>query len=171
MAIHPFSPLSLDDLKRMAAATADPAKLTEIRDYVRDCRNTRAARVFERDLHNRLALLAAGCAAGDAMPQGAPARPLPPPQQTELEFQPGPPRLRRDPPRPKFDATDEQVLARDAFMRGGSLKICAFAGAGKTSTLKLMANEREGAGLYLALRPVFDLRRSERRIFRRLVTM
>lgn len=35
-------------------------------------------------------------------------------------------------------------------MRGGSLRIAAFAGAGKTSTLKLMANEREGRGLYLA---------------------
>ncbi len=35
-------------------------------------------------------------------------------------------------------------------MRGGSLKVCAFAGAGKTSTLKLMANERVGMGLYLA---------------------
>ncbi|MBL8542526.1 MAG: UvrD-helicase domain-containing protein [Hyphomonadaceae bacterium] len=150
MAIHPFNSLSLDDLKRKAAATNDRAQLTEIRDYVRDCRNTRAARAFERDLDNRLSLLGEDHPAGAAAQQAQPRTP-PIAQQAELLLEPsGPPRRRRAPPQPAFDPTAEQVRARDAFMRGGSLKICAFAGAGKTSTLKLMANEREGAGLYLA---------------------
>lgn len=59
---------------------------------------------------------------------------------------------RRSQGRKRFEhpPTDEQTLAIDAFMSGESLKISAFAGAGKTSTLKYMANERAGRGLYLA---------------------
>lgn len=156
MAQHPFSSLSLDTLKARAAATNDHRKLTEIRDYVRDCRNTRAAREFERALNARLQLGETDTVAVETSTASATiATPFydPPPQTRQGEFlleRSGPARRRRDPATPKFDPTPEQFIARDAFMRGGSLKICAFAGAGKTSTLKLMANEREGQGLYLA---------------------
>ncbi len=51
---------------------------------------------------------------------------------------------------PRFKPTEEQIAAVDAFKSGNSLKVTAYAGAGKTSTLKLMANARPGAGLYLA---------------------
>lgn len=153
MPYHRFSSLSLDDLKRLAAETNDPAELTEIRDYVHECRHTRAARGFERELDTRLQRIASGQSSASTPAAGHDARasPAPEAQQEELLLErTGPPRRRRDPPTPKFDPTDEQEKARDAFMRGGSLKICAFAGAGKTSTLKLMANQREGMGLYLA---------------------
>lgn len=46
--------------------------------------------------------------------------------------------------------TDEQQLALDAFARGGSLKINAYAGAGKTSTLKLLASSTQRCGQYIA---------------------
>ncbi|MFM1816872.1 MAG: hypothetical protein RLZ98_3567 [Pseudomonadota bacterium] len=52
--------------------------------------------------------------------------------------------------RPKYPPTDEQQAAIEAFKRGGSLKILAFAGAGKTSTLQHMAFERLERGIYLA---------------------
>ncbi|MBB3259007.1 hypothetical protein F4827_003881 [Paraburkholderia bannensis] len=50
-----------------------------------------------------------------------------------------------------FAPTAEQVIAVDAAHRGGNLKIKAYAGAGKTSTLGLVAQRLEGRrGLYLA---------------------
>jgi len=53
-------------------------------------------------------------------------------------------------PRP-FKATAEQEAVIDAVVRGGDLKIKAYAGAGKTSTLGLVANHLAGSrGSYLA---------------------
>ena len=49
-----------------------------------------------------------------------------------------------------FVPTDSQLLARDRFLTGESLKIKAFAGCGKTATLQFMANSGEGNGLYVA---------------------
>jgi hypothetical protein len=53
-------------------------------------------------------------------------------------------------PRP-LKATAEQEAVIDAVVRGGDLKIKAYAGAGKTSTLGLVANQLAGRrGSYLA---------------------
>ncbi|TCG04239.1 hypothetical protein BZM27_42345 [Paraburkholderia steynii] len=53
-------------------------------------------------------------------------------------------------PRP-FKVTDEQEAVIDAVVRGGDLKIKAYAGAGKTSTLGLVADQLTGRrGSYLA---------------------
>jgi len=49
-----------------------------------------------------------------------------------------------------FVPTDSQLLARDRFLTGESLKIKAFAGCGKTATLQFMASSGEGKGLYVA---------------------
>ncbi|WP_321818299.1 MULTISPECIES: UvrD-helicase domain-containing protein [unclassified Paraburkholderia] len=50
-----------------------------------------------------------------------------------------------------FAPTAEQAIALEAARRGGNLKIKAYAGAGKTSTLGLIAKGLEGPrGLYLA---------------------
>ena len=46
--------------------------------------------------------------------------------------------------------TDEQQAAIYAFDQGGSLKINAYAGTGKTSTLQLMAEATRHKGIYLA---------------------
>ena len=47
-------------------------------------------------------------------------------------------------------ATDEQVESVNLFSTGESLKINAFAGSGKTATLKMLADTSKKAGLYLA---------------------
>lgn len=54
------------------------------------------------------------------------------------------------PERDEHPPTPEQEAAIAAFMTGGSLKVAAFAGAGKTSVLKMMARRHGGRGLYLA---------------------
>jgi hypothetical protein len=46
--------------------------------------------------------------------------------------------------------TQEQAQAVDFFQTGKNLKLAAFAGAGKTSTLKMLANSSEQRGIYLA---------------------
>lgn len=51
----------------------------------------------------------------------------------------------------KFPPTEEQNHAIDLFIKGETMKISAFAGAGKTSTLKLLsATAPSERGLYLA---------------------
>ncbi|MBX4949603.1 ATP-dependent helicase [Rhizobium binae] len=57
------------------------------------------------------------------------------------------PRTRK---KPKFAPTEEQAAALDSFLQGKSLKINAFAGSGKTSTLQLLANATGLRGQYLA---------------------
>jgi hypothetical protein len=51
---------------------------------------------------------------------------------------------------PKISPTDEQMAAVRAFQTGEDVKINAFAGSGKTSTLALLAGATEGSGLYVA---------------------
>jgi superfamily II DNA or RNA helicase len=47
--------------------------------------------------------------------------------------------------------TDEQERAVEKFRARRPLKIAAFAGTGKTSTLTFMARSRRSSGLYLAV--------------------
>lgn len=49
-----------------------------------------------------------------------------------------------------FTPTDEQLAALDMAKQGNSFKIIAYAGAGKTSTLKMISEQKKGRGLYLA---------------------
>ena len=51
---------------------------------------------------------------------------------------------------PMHKPTDEQVRAIEAFRAGGSLKINAYAGTGKTSTLQMLSHATERRGLYIA---------------------
>jgi hypothetical protein len=53
--------------------------------------------------------------------------------------------------------TDEQALAVEKFKTGRPLKITAFAGTGKTSTLIQMARTRRSRGLYLAFNKAIAL--------------
>ena len=50
----------------------------------------------------------------------------------------------------KFKLTNEQVQAVNYFKSKETLKVNAFAGAGKTSTLVEMAKSSKHSGLYLA---------------------
>ncbi len=80
----------------------------------------------------------------------------PPPEQPELFVNSPPSKKKRKRPadwktRFKFPPTPEQEVAVDLFLTGESMKISAFAGAGKTSTLKLLAaTAPDERGLYLA---------------------
>jgi len=51
---------------------------------------------------------------------------------------------------PLSHPTAEQVRALDLFLTGESLKINAFAGTGKTTTLEYLANNSQARGIYLA---------------------
>ena len=51
---------------------------------------------------------------------------------------------------PSFKPTPEQEAAIEAFSTGESLKINAYAGSGKTSTLQLLAHSTHRKGQYLA---------------------
>lgn len=53
-----------------------------------------------------------------------------------------------------FEPTEEQVLAADLFVAGSPLKINAYAGTGKTTTLEYLAGFHKGRGLYLAFNNV-----------------
>ena len=44
----------------------------------------------------------------------------------------------------------EQQRAVDLFLAGDNLRIDAYAGTGKTTTLRLLASSKPGRGLYLA---------------------
>lgn len=62
----------------------------------------------------------------------------------------------------EFDPTDEQIHARTQFLSGGNLKINAYAGAGKTRTLTLLAGAAEKPSLYLAFnRDIVDAAEGE----------
>ncbi|MDO4426859.1 MAG: UvrD-helicase domain-containing protein [Moraxella sp.] len=49
-----------------------------------------------------------------------------------------------------FTPTEEQLSALNMALTGQSFKVVAYAGAGKTSTLKLISENLSGRGLYLA---------------------
>ncbi len=50
----------------------------------------------------------------------------------------------------EFTPTDQQIQAVELFLAGPDLKVQALAGAGKTSTLKLMANATDSQGRYIS---------------------
>jgi len=58
--------------------------------------------------------------------------------------------------------TDQQLAAADAFQHNRLLKISAFAGAGKTTTLQLLAQARKEKGLYIAFNKQIQLHASKR---------
>ncbi|WFF38767.1 UvrD-helicase domain-containing protein [Moraxella nasibovis] len=57
----------------------------------------------------------------------------------------------------KHTPTDEQLAALQMATTGQSFKIVAYAGAGKTSTLKLISENMRGRGLYLAFNKAIAL--------------
>ena len=62
----------------------------------------------------------------------------------------------------RFAPTDEQQHAISQFKTGEALKISAFAGAGKTSTLRFLADTRSRAGLYIAFNKSIALEAREK---------
>jgi len=86
-------------------------------------------------------------------PTSAPQHQKPRSTQVPLAAEkPGAARPYRQCPTPthRFSPTEEQLAAVAAFQSGDDVKINAFAGSGKTSTLSLVAEHSEGSGLYVA---------------------
>jgi Superfamily I DNA and RNA helicases len=145
---RPYLSLPLSELRRIVDEATEARQLKKVSSELK-FRARKAARELEKEVKARL----------DAISQGKENNgegKLPGPAPTPgLGLGDHPPKPIKDTSehaktKPKFPPTGEQIAAVEAFMRGGSLKISAFAGAGKTSTLKLMANERRDRGLYLA---------------------
>ena len=62
----------------------------------------------------------------------------------------------------KYDPTPEQISLVQAFKKGGAVVISAYAGAGKTSTLQLIAEATSKRGLYLAFNSATAAEAAER---------
>lgn len=88
-------------------------------------------------------------AARPKSPVNIPAQVPPPSRQARTREAHSRPRHRHTPDL-GFAPTEEQEEALQAFRTGEDLKINAFAGSGKTSTLALLARDARGAGLYVA---------------------
>src|SRR5689334_18557021 len=58
--------------------------------------------------------------------------------------------------------TEEQQIAVKKFKTGRPLKITAFAGAGKTTTLSMLARARRSRGIYLAFTKAIAAEASEK---------
>jgi hypothetical protein len=147
---RPYTSLSVEDMRRLVEREAT----TEILDAVEaelQHRTTKAAKKLGEDITDLRHHFSKRPSPAPLSKQGAPA-----PNSTNVSAATRKPTnaqsVKRRPKTksPEHPPTEEQAAAVSAFMTGGSLKISAFAGAGKTSTLQLMANERQGRGLYLA---------------------
>lgn len=146
---RPYSSFSIDQLKSTVAEARDAATVKKVLDELQNHRNTQAARKLVTVALQRQSQLTAqsdGTLFGNLPIQSTP----PKANASTTSDKPLSVRPRSDAPKSAFVPTHEQVQAVIAFMQGKSLKIAAFAGAGKTSTLKLMASKRDGRGLYIA---------------------
>lgn len=145
-----FSQLSVEDLERRAASHPE-----DVADIIVELENHRTTRVAQHLLAD-LRAHQQGNPETTGSPQQRPStdrtagssqgRSLPQQSQTRKRQRPSNWTNLFD-----YPATGEQEAAVDLFLSKQSMKISAFAGAGKTSTLKFLAatatNER---GLYLA---------------------
>lgn len=153
---RPFISKSLSELKALCKQSADVRTVQDVLGEL-EFRKTQGAKKFETELRQRVDVAGnSGDLFGIPLEASSPKKQG---QQTGAKGghssqagskDTGKPRRRSSPKKPKFAPTPEQQEAVEAFMTGDSLKVTAFAGAGKTSTLVQMANVRDGSGLYLA---------------------
>lgn len=130
---RPHMQRSTQELADLAKG-ASPVVLTEIRHEL-SRRKGRAARRLAEELSNGSA--SASSEGGSSISR----RPI------KKSADPGRSHLTS---RPAHTPTEEQLAAIDKFRTGRSLRITAFAGAGKTSTLQYLACDNPRRGLYLA---------------------
>lgn len=134
---RPFISASIDQLEdrlEKALSSGDRKTIESIADELTHRRVPRA-----RDLAQRVESL-----------KRAPQRP---PQQVVASKGPGstaPVKSRGASTQNSHRPTAEQQIAIDAFGTGGSLRINAYAGTGKTSTLQMLAHSTRRRGQYIA---------------------
>lgn len=131
---RPYFQLSTQQLADLASS-ASPTILDEIR-YELSHRKGRAARRLAEELFDE-----------PSVPSAPTPRRISGTREGQATSQIPRPRLGS---RPTYRPTDEQMDAIDKFRGGATLKISAFAGSGKTSTLQFLSNENLKRGVYLA---------------------
>lgn len=132
---RPYLNYSLDQLEKvLEEAIGEQKIIAEIRQELTHRRTPRA-----RELAKTLAEQATAL-----NPQVTPPAAMRPPSVRSSMT------AKRSTKSPELKATSEQIEAVVAFTRGGSLKINAYAGTGKTSTLQLLANSTSRRGQYVA---------------------
>lgn len=135
MMARPYFNHSLDQLeKALETANGEERIVAEIRQELMHRRTPRARELAEA-LEKQTAI---------SIPQATPVAA----ERLVASRKPG--AVKQSSKRVKLAATSEQVEAVVAFTRGGSLKINAYAGTGKTSTLQLLADSTSRRGQYVA---------------------
>lgn len=161
-----FSGRTLEELESdLIHAQADSTVLSELHSELLDRKQRREGcgkieKSRAKSLRTKIARMLATVPMVFSEP-GVPAgshttpRPLPfvpPSKPTQIGPRPCPTQLGGflSKPRLEFTPTSEQLAAVDAFSSGENLKINAFAGSGKTSTLALLSHHSKGCGIYAA---------------------
>jgi hypothetical protein len=163
-----YSGLTLDELEDLCEkAPSDRAVLSGVYGELDRRKRLREREgKSEKPRAQRLRVALARSLGGDQGGSSAPQQPGPVPQRPNSTSNPGhtTPSASRRPLAPNarsggqhrsnadlgFTPTEEQEQALQAFRTRENLKINAFAGSGKTSTLALLARDARGAGLYVA---------------------
>ena len=143
-----YQTCSLDELRDHHARAGDDGDLKLILREL-SFRKTRGAKKLELAINEQLGIydISNGVdrqpvkIAGNPRPRMAPGKNREKKRKSPSKFKPI---------TPQFPLTDEQAEAVNCFLAGGSLKVTAFAGTGKTSTLVAMAGQTPRRGLYLA---------------------
>jgi AAA domain/UvrD-like helicase C-terminal domain len=146
-ALRPFSSLSSEQLLDAAKSARELNDLSKLKAIFREFdknRSTRVARAYKSIVHSMIDEL--------APPLKTTLSELGTEPRVSLETPKTPParRSRKTIRKSDITPTEEQEEALKAFHTGNSLKINAFAGTGKTSTLQLIAHSTNRTGLYLA---------------------
>lgn len=132
-----FSIQALEDEFKRAVRAGDAKALGHLRSELEN-RSTRRAKDLLKELEA----------------QGEKQNPAPSPAALRNQNTPTSTRTKKsNPAQPSlkfFRPTPEQEKAIELFSRGGSLKVNAYAGAGKTSTLTLLADRTSRYGQYIA---------------------
>lgn len=135
----------LEDEYDRASSAGDVVTLQKLSHELTHCKTPRA-----RELQLAVDETLSGMT-GTTTPGSPPARTYQPTQLTPRRRQRQTNKHRRRTQNPtKHKPTPEQSQAIEAFLSGGSLKINAYAGAGKTSTLEMLAHATALRGQYIA---------------------
>jgi superfamily I DNA/RNA helicase len=133
--MRPYISFSIQELERLFAEPAnDVALLKKIQAELRHRKTPRAKSLAGR-ISQRLCVL--GVDDSEANPKDTK-------QQNCTANQ------KSSPSKPALRPTPEQLACLQHFQSGDSFKIAAFAGTGKTSTLRLLAESTQRRGIYLA---------------------
>jgi superfamily I DNA/RNA helicase len=149
---RPHIQRSTEELAKLATG-ASPPILEEIRHELAH-RKGRAARRLVEDLSNG--------STGSLQSSPTSKQPSPTPKFREGRQPSRRANQHQAKQRITHPPTDEQLVAIEKFCTGQSLRITAFAGAGKTSTLQFLANENSRRGLYLAFNRSIAMEAKER---------